>query len=38
MVSEALRETAGNRSRAAGLLGLTRQGLLNKIVRYNIKL
>ena len=38
MVSEALRETAGNRSRAAGLLGLTRQGLLNKIVRYKIKL
>ena len=38
MVSEALQETGGNRSRAARILGLTRQGLLNKIGRYGIKL
>jgi Nif-specific regulatory protein len=38
MVLEALRKTRGNRSQAARVLGLTRQGLLNKIARYNIKL
>ena len=38
MVLEALQKTRGNRSQAARLLGLTRQGLLNKIARYNIKL
>jgi len=38
MVVEALRQTGGNRSRAARILGLTRQGLLNKIARYEIDL
>ena len=38
MVADALRQTGGNRSRAARILGLTRQGLLNKIGRYEIKL
>jgi len=37
MIQEALRETKGNKSGAARSLGLTRQGLLNKIVRYNIR-
>jgi Nif-specific regulatory protein len=37
MVLEALEKTAGNRSRASILLGITRQGLLNKIKRYNIE-
>jgi transcriptional regulator with PAS, ATPase and Fis domain len=37
MVHEALKETGGNRSRAANLLGITRQGLLNKIRRYHIE-
>jgi Nif-specific regulatory protein len=37
MVHEALEETGGNRSRAANLLGITRQGLLNKIRRYHIE-
>ncbi len=36
MVSEALEKAAGNRSHAATLLGITRQGLLNKIKRYEI--
>ncbi|MBW2411212.1 MAG: sigma 54-interacting transcriptional regulator [Deltaproteobacteria bacterium] len=36
MVADALDQTDGNRSRAARLLGLTRQGLLNKIARYKI--
>ena len=36
MVSEALHKTRGNRSQAALKLGLTRQGLLNKISRYHI--
>lgn len=38
MVTDALRRTGGNRSQAARILGLTRQGLLNKIARYEIKL
>ena len=36
MVSEALEKAEGNRSHAATLLGITRQGLLNKIKRYEI--
>ena len=36
MVARALHETGGNRSHAARKLGLTRQGLLNKIARYKI--
>ena len=38
MIVEALEKTGSNRSKAARILGLTRQGLLNKIVRYDIKL
>jgi Nif-specific regulatory protein len=38
MVEDALRRTGGNRSQAARILGLTRQGLLNKIARYEIDL
>ena len=38
MIVEALEKTGGNRSQAARILGLTRQGLLNKIARYQIKL
>jgi len=37
MVNEALEKAGGNRSHAANLLGITRQGLLNKIKRYKIK-
>lgn len=37
MVREALEKSEGNRSHAANLLGITRQGLLNKIKRYNIE-
>jgi len=37
MVHEALEKAGGNRSHAASLLGITRQGLLNKIKRYNIQ-
>jgi len=37
MVTRALRESGGNRSQAARNLGLTRQGLLNKIARYEIE-
>jgi Nif-specific regulatory protein len=36
MIAAALRESAGNRSRAARQLGLTRQGLLNKVARYGL--
>jgi Nif-specific regulatory protein len=36
MIIDALRNAKGNRSQAARLLGLTRQGLLNKIARYRI--
>lgn len=38
MVANALQHSDGNRSQAASVLGLSRQGLLNKIERYNIKL
>jgi DNA-binding NtrC family response regulator/tetratricopeptide (TPR) repeat protein len=38
LVEQALRRTAGNRSHAARLLGLSRRGLLNKIARYAIDL
>ncbi len=38
MVVNALQQADGNRSRAASLLGLSRQGLLNKIERYNLNL
>jgi Nif-specific regulatory protein len=38
MVEDALRRSCGNRSQAARSLGLTRQGLLNKIRRYEIQL
>lgn len=37
MVREALETAGGNRSHASNLLGITRQGLLNKIKRYNIE-
>ena len=37
MISEALANTRGNRSQAAKTLGLSRQGLLNKIAAYDIK-
>jgi Nif-specific regulatory protein len=38
MITEALQKSNGNRTHAARKLGLTRQGLLNKIARYKIKL
>lgn len=38
MVVDALSQTGSNRSQAAVILGLTRQGLLNKISRYDIDL
>lgn len=37
MVVRALENTHGNRSQAARILGLTRQGLINKIARYEIE-
>ncbi len=37
MILEALGNTKGNRSEAARRLGITRQGLLNKITRYKIE-
>jgi len=37
MVREALETSGGNRSHASKLLGITRQGLLNKIKRYKIE-
>jgi len=36
MISEALRETKNNQQQAARLLGLSRQGLINKMKRYAI--
>jgi Nif-specific regulatory protein len=38
MIEQALTEAGGNRSQAAKILGLSRQGLLNKISTYNISL
>ena len=38
MIIDALRKSGGNRSQASRTLGLTRQGLLNKIGRYKIDL
>lgn len=38
LISEALKLTNGNRSRAARLLGLSRPTLLSKIEKYNLKL
>jgi transcriptional regulator with GAF, ATPase, and Fis domain/Tfp pilus assembly protein PilF len=38
LVVNALEKTAGNRSHAAKLLGISRRGLLNKIARYAINL
>lgn len=35
-IREALRQSAGNKTRAAAMLGLTRQGLTNKMKRYTI--
>ncbi len=37
MILRALRQTNGNRTRAARMLGLTRQGLLKKIARYGLQ-
>jgi transcriptional regulator with PAS, ATPase and Fis domain len=34
MIADALRRFSGNRTRAAGELGITRQGLLKKLKRY----
>jgi DNA-binding NtrC family response regulator len=36
MIAEALRETRSNQQQAARLLGLSRQGLINKMKRYSI--
>jgi Nif-specific regulatory protein len=36
MIAEALRETRNNQQHAARLLGLSRQGLINKMKRYSI--
>jgi DNA-binding NtrC family response regulator len=36
MISEALQAEGGNRSRSARRLGLSRQGLLNKLDRYGL--
>jgi transcriptional regulator with GAF, ATPase, and Fis domain len=38
LVINALKKTGGNRSHAAKLLGISRRGLLNKIMRYTISL
>ena len=37
MIREALRKAQGNRSQAARALGLSRQGLLNKITAYHVQ-
>jgi Nif-specific regulatory protein len=38
MILDALHQSGGNRSQAARIVGLTRQGLLNKIRRYEINI
>ena len=37
LIEKALTETGGNRSRAADMLGITRQGLHKKMKRYNVE-
>ncbi len=37
MLKEVLEKTKGNKSKAAKILGITRQGLLNKIARYGLE-
>jgi two-component system response regulator AtoC len=37
MIKEALERAQGNRSQAAKALGLSRQGLLNKIAAYHVQ-
>ena len=37
MITEALRETRNNQQQAAKVLGLSRQGLINKMKRYSIE-
>jgi DNA-binding NtrC family response regulator len=37
LIAKALQETAGNRLKAANLLGITRQGLYKKMSRYQIE-
>ena len=37
MINEALKNTRGNRSQAAKILGLSRQGLLNKLAAYAVR-
>jgi Nif-specific regulatory protein len=36
MIAEAMQETRNNQQQAARLLGLSRQGLINKMKRYSI--
>jgi transcriptional regulator with PAS, ATPase and Fis domain len=36
LIRESLRQTGGNRARAAALLGITRQGLHKKMKRYAV--
>jgi DNA-binding NtrC family response regulator len=36
-LQRALKQTDGNKSQAAGVLGLSRQGLLNKLARHGLK-
>ena len=36
LIVKALRKTGGNKSKAAGLLNITRQGLLKKMKRYGV--
>ena len=37
MISDALVQTEGDRRRAAKLLGLSHQGLINKVKRYGLE-
>ena len=37
LIQRTLEETSGNRTKAAGMLGITRQTLLNKIKEYNLE-